>query len=79
MLKSIVYICRLHIRDMFDETHVMASRGLVKGFFKYLHMHHCFLVISLFRRCHSILGSGLGYGPEKVAQISGTLAQHWEK
>ena len=73
MLKVVVYTCRLHTRDMFDEMSVIASRDLVKGLFKYLHLHHCFLVIFLFWRCHSILSSNLG------AQILGTLSQHWQK
>jgi hypothetical protein len=67
MLKSVVYTCRLHICDMFDKMLVMASRGLVKGLFNYFILHHCFPIILLFSRCHSILGSDLGSGPEKVA------------
>lgn len=34
MLRYVVYACRLHIYDMFDEMPVLASRGLVKGLFK---------------------------------------------
>jgi len=48
MLKYVVYTYRLHICDMFDEMSIMASRGLVKGFFKYLLFHHCFPIILLF-------------------------------
>jgi len=48
MLIFVVFICRLHICDMFDEMPVMASRGPVKGWFKYLHLHHYFVVIFLF-------------------------------
>jgi len=48
MLKYVIYTSRLHIRDMFDETYVMASKGPVKGLLNNLYLHHCFLVISLF-------------------------------
>ena len=34
MLRYVIYTCTLHIRDMFDEMHVMASRGIVKVLFK---------------------------------------------
>jgi hypothetical protein len=34
MLRYVVYTCRLHICDMFDEMPVMASRGPVKSLFK---------------------------------------------
>jgi len=36
MLRSVLYTCRLHICDMFDEMLVMASMGLVKVLNKYL-------------------------------------------
>jgi hypothetical protein len=45
MLKYVVYTCRLHICDMFDEMPVMASRGPVKVLFKYLLLHHFSFVI----------------------------------
>jgi len=35
MLRYVIYTCRLHIRDMFDEMPIMASRGLVKVLNKY--------------------------------------------
>jgi len=35
MLKTIIYTCRLHILDMFDEIPVMASRGPIKVLNKY--------------------------------------------
>ena len=73
------YTCRLHICDMFEKIPAMASRVLVKGLFKYLHLHHCFPIIFLLGRYHSFLGSDLGSGPKKVAQIPGTLTQNWEK
>ena len=47
MLKFVVYTYRIHICDMFDEMPVMASGVLVKGLFKSLFLHHCFLVILL--------------------------------
>jgi len=34
MLGSVIYTCRLHIRDMFDKMFVMASRGPIKVLFK---------------------------------------------
>jgi len=33
MLNYVIYTCRLHVCDTFDEIHVMASRGLVNGLF----------------------------------------------
>jgi len=36
MLGTVIYTCRLHIHDMFDEMPVMASRGPVKVLNKYL-------------------------------------------
>jgi len=47
MLKYVVFTCRLHICDMFDEMPIMASRGPVKGLFKYLLLQHCLCVILL--------------------------------
>jgi len=32
--KFVIYTCRLHIHDMFDEIPVMASRGPAKVLFK---------------------------------------------
>jgi len=61
---------------MFDEMPVMASRGLVKAFINYLLLHHCFPVLYLIMSFHSILGSVLGFGPEKVAKILKSLAQN---
>jgi len=34
MLKFVIYTCRLHIPNMFDEILVMDSRGLVQVLFK---------------------------------------------
>jgi len=34
MLIFVIYTCRLHIRDMFDEITIMANRGLVNALFK---------------------------------------------
>jgi len=45
MLKTIVYTCILHIRDVFDEMLIMAGRGPIKGLFKYLHLNHCLIFI----------------------------------
>jgi len=36
ILRSVIYTCSLHIRDMFDEMPVMASRGPIKVLNKYL-------------------------------------------
>lgn len=76
MLRYVIYTCRLHIRDMFDEMPVMASRGPFKVSFKGLHLYCNFLVILLFQIFDSILASDSGSRPEKVAQILGTLTQH---
>lgn len=54
---------------MFDEMLVIASRGMVKDLINYLLFHHCFPVLYLILSFNSILGSGLGSGPKKVAQI----------
>ena len=35
MLITVIYTCRLHIHDMFDEIPVMASRGPIKALNKY--------------------------------------------
>ena len=45
----------------------MFSKGLVMDLFILLFLHHYFPVLLLFSSYHSILGSGLGSGPEKVA------------
>jgi len=34
MLRSVAYTCLLYICDMFDEIHVMVSKGPVKSLFK---------------------------------------------
>ncbi len=47
MLNYVVYTCRLHVGDMFDEMYIMASRGLVKVLFNLLFFHHCFHVLLL--------------------------------
>ena len=73
-LNFVVYTCRLHVDDMFDEILGMASRGLIKVLFNLLLLHHCFPSLLLFLSYHSILGSDLGSGPKKVTQILGTLA-----
>ena len=49
MLRFVIYICKLHIHNMFDEIPVMASRGPFKGLFKYLHFPHCFLIIFILK------------------------------
>ena len=67
MLRYVLYTCRLHIHGMFDEMHVMASRGLVKVLFNLLFLHHYFTIILLILSYHSIMGSDLGSGPRKVA------------
>ena len=67
ILNSIVYTCRLHVDNMFDDIPVMASRGLVKVLINYLIFHHCFPVHYLIMNFHSILGIGLGSRPEKVS------------
>jgi len=36
MLITILYTCRLHIRDMFDEMPIMTGRGPLKVLNKYL-------------------------------------------
>ena len=64
-LNSVVYTCRLHVDDMFDEMLIMANRGLVKALINHLLFHHCFRVLYLIMSFHSFLGSGLGSGPEK--------------
>lgn len=61
---------------MFNEMPVMASRGLVKVLFNLLLLHHCFHIPLIILSYHSILGSDLGFGPKKVAQILGMLAQN---
>ena len=57
----------MHICDMFDEIHVMASRGLVISPFKYLNLYHCFDVTYKFWKFHEVLGSGLSPSLDKVA------------
>jgi len=44
MLKFVVLNCRMHICDMFNKMYVMASRGLVKSLFNYLHLYGFFYV-----------------------------------
>ena len=66
-LNSIVYTYRLHVDNMFNEMFLMASRALVKVLINYLLLQHCFPVLYLILSFHSILGNGLGYGPETVA------------
>jgi len=65
---------------MFGEIDVMAGRDLVWVWLRYcvslFLLHHCFLVILLILSYHSIMGSYLGFGLEKVAQILGMLAQN---
>jgi len=47
VLRYVIYTCRLHIRDMFYEIPVMASRGLVRS-----HSSDCiYTVISLLFYC----------------------------
>jgi len=52
---------------MFDEIHVMASKGLVMVLFSLLILHPCFLVFLPILTDHSILGSVLGIGLKKMA------------
>ena len=61
------YTCRLHVDDLFDEMPLMANRGLVMDLFNLCLLHHCFHVILLILSYDSILGSGMGFGPKKVA------------
>jgi len=63
---------------MFDEIIVMATRGLVKALINYLRLHHSFPVLYLILSFHSIMSSGLGSRPQKVAQILESLAQKWQ-
>jgi len=42
MLISFVMTYIMHVYDMFDEIIVMANRGPVKYFVKYLHFYHGF-------------------------------------
>lgn len=74
MFNYVGYTYRLHACHMFDEMPVMASRGLIKVFFNLLLLRHCFLALLLLLNYHSIMGSDLGFWPEKVAQILGRLA-----
>jgi len=66
-LNSVVYICRLHVDNMFDEMPVLASRDLVMILFSLFLLHNCFPVFLLILIYHSILSNGLSSGPEKVA------------
>ena len=52
---------------MFDEIPDMASRGLVMVLLSLLLVHHCFFVFLMISSYHSIMGTGLGSGPKKVA------------
>jgi len=63
---------------MFDEMPVMASKGLVKDLSNYLLWHHFIPVLYLILSFHSILGSGLGIGPEKLAQILELMSPNWK-
>lgn len=54
---------------MFDEIPGMASRGLIKVLFNLFLLNHCFPILLFLLSYHSILGSDLGFGPKKVAQI----------
>ena len=62
---------------MLDEMPVMASRGLIMVLFKLFILHHWFPILLLILRYHSIMGSDLGSGREKVAQMPDSQAQHW--
>ena len=57
----------LHVDDMFDEMSGMASRVSVMVLFILFLLHHFFPLFLLISIYHSILGSGLGSGLEKVA------------
>ncbi len=48
MFKFVIMNYTFHVYDMFDEMSAIASRGSVKGLFKYFHFHYSFLVIFLF-------------------------------
>ena len=76
MFNYVGYTCRLHDCDMFDKIAVMDSGDLIKVLFNLLLLHHCFPVLLLILSYHSIFGSDLGSGPEKVAQISETHVQN---
>jgi len=52
---------------MFDEMLVMAIKSLVNILINLLLLHHCFPVLYLILSFHSIIDSGLGSRPEKVA------------
>lgn len=52
---------------MFDEMHLMDSRGLVMVLFILVFLHHFFPVLLLIATYESILDSGLAFGLEKVA------------
>ena len=56
---------------MFDEMPVMASRGLLKVLINLMLLHHDLLVLYMILSFHSILGSGLGSGPEKCLKSQG--------
>lgn len=51
---------------MFDEMLVVARRGLVKGLLNYFLLHNFFPDTLMFWKYHSIMGSDLGFGPQKV-------------
>ena len=72
---------------MFDEMHVMASRGLFKVVFKLFLLHHYFTVLLLILSYHSILSSDLGSGTEKCGlnlmitrtKLEILVSDHWQE
>jgi len=57
MLKYVIMTYRMHICDMFDEMHVIASRDLVMSFLNNFHWHHCLYVYFHLCEFHEVLGS----------------------
>ena len=77
MIKYVVYTCRFNVCDMFDKTFVMSSRGMDEFLLMWLLSYHCHIVIEHPLSFHEVMGSDLGFGPEKVAQIMKLQAKNW--
>lgn len=67
----------MHIYEMFNEMHVMASRGLFKSLFNYFHLYHFFYVTFHLWKFHGVLGDGLSSHPKKVVQNLESLAENY--